>query len=113
MFRQGCIRTRRIGVNVTIDSGKARFAASIGRNVLIAGDIDDNWGTGGAGEFDDKVFEAADSARRRLSLLQERALGDTYYNSLEYVEVLEALRSRPGGRDYVTACLITAMYHAR
>jgi hypothetical protein len=60
--------------------------------------------------FDDAVFVAADHVRRTLTSEEEERMTDYVSDSELYYNTLEALRGRPGGRNFVTARLIVAMY---
>ena len=69
-----------------------------------------NWGTEGPWTFDDSVFEAAYQVRHSLSPEEEQLVNDHVGDSGLYYNTLEALRGRPGGRNFVTARLIVAMF---
>lgn len=69
-----------------------------------------NWGIEGPWTFDDTVFEAADRVRRTLTSDEEERVNSHVSDSVLYYNTLEALRGRPGGRNFVTARLIVAMH---
>lgn len=69
-----------------------------------------NWSAPDPATFDDKVFEAADRVRRSLTLEEEESMRSCLRDIKYFFDTLEALRGRPGGRNYLTAWIIVEMY---